>query len=68
MKYKVVLITFSLCFVACFSFGQDSEKLVQITTEYGIIKVKLYNETPIHRDNFIKLVNDKTYNGTFFIG
>ena len=28
--------------------------------------VKLYNETPKHRDNFLKLVNDGTYNGLLF--
>lgn len=32
----------------------------------GDIKVKLYNETPKHRDNFIKLAKDGTYNGTLF--
>ena len=32
----------------------------------GDITVKLYNETPKHRDNFIKLVEDGTYEGTLF--
>ena len=40
----------------------------QILNEQGMgdIKVKLYNETPKHRDNFIKLAKDGTYNGTLF--
>ncbi|CAN5635768.1 peptidylprolyl isomerase [soil metagenome] len=42
------------------------EKMVEIVTSLGTIKVKLYNETPQHRDNFIKLVNDGFYNGTLF--
>jgi len=39
---------------------------VLLETSYGDIEVALYNETPQHRDNFIKLVNDGTYNGVLF--
>lgn len=42
------------------------ETLVKIETSAGDIKVKLYNETPKHRDNFIKLVKEGTYEGTLF--
>lgn len=44
--------------------SQDS--IVQITTELGVIKVRLYNETPLHRDNFLKLVREKTLDSTLF--
>lgn len=44
----------------------DKENLVLISTEFGDIKVKLYNETPLHRDNFLKLVNEKFYDSTLF--
>ena len=44
----------------------DKETLVKIETTAGDIKVKLYNETPKHRDNFIKLVKDGVYEGTLF--
>ena len=37
---------------------KEKETLVLIKTSYGDIKIKLYNETPLHRDNFIKLVKD----------
>jgi len=37
-----------------------------IDTNAGRLVVKLYDETPIHRDNFIKLVNDHFYDGTSF--
>lgn len=40
--------------------------MVQITTDYGTIKIKLYDETPKHRDNFIKLAKEGFYNGTLF--
>src|SRR6188474_3877244 len=37
-----------------------------ISTEYGDITVKLFNSTPKHRDNFIKLAKEGFYNGTLF--
>jgi cyclophilin family peptidyl-prolyl cis-trans isomerase len=46
--------------------NKDKEKLVQIETEFGTIKIKLYNETPLHRDNFIKLTKDGIYTDLLF--
>ncbi|TFU95312.1 peptidylprolyl isomerase [Barnesiella sp. WM24] len=40
--------------------------IVNISTTMGDIKVLLYGDTPKHRDNFIKLVNDGFYDGTLF--
>jgi cyclophilin family peptidyl-prolyl cis-trans isomerase len=37
-----------------------------IHTDYGDMKGFLYNETPKHRDNFVKLVNSGYYNGLLF--
>lgn len=42
------------------------EPVVTISTDYGTIKIKLYNETPQHRDNFIKLAKEGFYNGLLF--
>ena len=39
---------------------------VLLTTTFGNIKLRLYDETPIHRDNFIKLVNEKAYDDVIF--
>ena len=39
---------------------------VRIRTAYGNCIIRLYNETPGHRDNFIKLVKKGFYNGTLF--
>jgi peptidyl-prolyl cis-trans isomerase B (cyclophilin B) len=39
---------------------------VKITTDLGEIIVKLYNKTPKHRDNFIKLVGDHFYDSLLF--
>jgi cyclophilin family peptidyl-prolyl cis-trans isomerase len=44
----------------------EKTPVVQIATNYGIIKVKLHNETPVHRDNFLKLVREGKYEGTDF--
>ena len=40
--------------------------MVLISTNYGDMKAILYNETPLHRDNFIKLVKERYYDGTLF--
>lgn len=39
---------------------------VKIQTTLGDIIVRLYDETPLHRDNFIKLVREGYYDGTIF--
>lgn len=39
---------------------------IEISTSLGDIVISLYDETPKHRDNFIKLVNEGYYNGTLF--
>ena len=44
----------------------EKETVVVIKTSMGTIKAKLYNDTPKHRDNFIKLVNEGWYNGSPF--
>ncbi len=46
--------------------SDQKETIVKLDTTAGTIRIKLYDETPRHRDNFIKLVKDKTYNGLLF--
>ncbi len=43
-----------------------SGPVVDIRTSLGDIKVKLYDDTPIHRDNFLKNVREGLYNGVLF--
>lgn len=40
--------------------------VVDIATSLGDIKVKLYDDTPVHRDNFLKLVKEGYYDGVLF--
>ncbi len=44
----------------------SGETMVLIETPYGNVKAKLYNSTPQHRDNFIKLANEGFYNDLLF--
>ena len=74
---KIKNITFLLLFFAslfsCQSQHSDSKATkvdnkyyVLIETSYGNMTVELYNETPQHRDNFLKLVNEGFYNDLIF--
>lgn len=60
------LFIMSLIFAALVGQAQQKETIVVIETNYGTIKAKLYNDTPLHRDNFLKLVNEGWYNGSPF--
>ena len=68
----IVLLTILVCGLTACKPGQkkeenmEKETKLKIETSAGDITVKLYNETPKHRDNFIKLVEDGTYEGTLF--
>ncbi len=44
----------------------DLSKDVEMATDYGTIIMRLSDETPIHRNNFIKLVNQKFYDSIAF--
>lgn len=62
----------SMLFVSAFILSlcplraQKAETLVLIDTDMGKIKVKLYDDTPLHRDNFIKNVENHLYDGLLF--
>jgi cyclophilin family peptidyl-prolyl cis-trans isomerase len=67
--FKTAFLFASLTIVSCGN-AQNNGSLdgsqVLIKTEFGDIKVVLYNETPKHRDNFIKLAKEGFYDGTLF--
>jgi len=42
------------------------QPIVMILTTEGEIRVKLYNETPLHRDNFVKLISEHFYDSLLF--
>lgn len=62
---KKISIVFALVVIATsISFGQTTK--VKIETTKGDMTVMLYDNTPIHRDNFIKLVESDFYEGLLF--
>jgi len=62
MKKSLLLVLITLSF-AC---SAKRERIVEFQTTAGNITVKLYNETPNHRDNFIKLAKDGYFDNTLF--
>ena len=46
--------------------AQEQRPVVTLLTDSGTIKIALYNETPLHRDNFLKLVREGFYDGVLF--
>ena len=67
-KLQLLLIAGIILFSSCSVIKpkQEKETKVLIETSLGSISIKLYNETPLHRDNFIKLVNEGFYNQVLF--
>ncbi|MBR9845997.1 MAG: peptidylprolyl isomerase [Algicola sp.] len=49
-----------------YNLKSDDRKVVEMNTNYGTMVFELYNETPLHRDNFIKLINDEAYDSLLF--
>jgi cyclophilin family peptidyl-prolyl cis-trans isomerase len=45
---------------------KSKEDIISIHTPYGVIEVKLYEKTPRHHDNFLKLVESGYYDSTLF--
>lgn len=64
---KIILAALVLIGMTCQAQNAtEKETVVVIKTNYGTIKAKLYNDTPQHRDNFIKLVNEGWYDNSPF--
>jgi cyclophilin family peptidyl-prolyl cis-trans isomerase len=52
--------------LSCRTSGGNENTEFHMRTTLGDIKVRLYDETPIHRDNFIKLIESRYYEGISF--
>ncbi|NDV45947.1 peptidylprolyl isomerase [Paludibacter sp. 221] len=69
-KLFIINTLFILAFVimseSCSTKKEVLEPKVRLETSYGDIVIKLYPETPLHRDNFMKLVDDGFYDGVLF--
>lgn len=64
------IVSFTLTLFTPAIFAQDkaagSERLIKIETTLGNMVIKLYDETPEHRDNMLKLIEEDFYNGQLF--
>ncbi len=60
------MIWLALVFFAALSCNQDPYTYALVETEFGDMKIKLYNSTPKHRDNFIKLAKEDFYKDLLF--
>ncbi|QKJ32411.1 peptidylprolyl isomerase [Mucilaginibacter mali] len=64
---KVITLCLVLFLGVATAFAKPPKnQYVRIKTSYGQCIIRLYNETPKHRDNFIKLAKEGFYNGTLF--
>lgn len=67
LLFVVMMVAMSQLLVFCQSAtATTGSSLVLIETPYGEIKIRLYDETPLHRDNFLKLVNQGFYDDLLF--
>lgn len=64
---SITMVCASGLFTKSFSQAKQMTNVeIEILTTVGNLKVRLYDETPLHRDNFVKLVTDSFYNGVLF--
>ena len=62
---SLFIIIFSI--ISFTNLAQDTKfQMVEVETNYGNILIKLYNETPLHRDNFVKLISENFYDSLLF--
>ena len=57
---------FSQTDMADYKVADENDALVEFNTTMGDVLVELYNDTPLHRDNFLKLVGEGFYDGVLF--
>ncbi len=70
-KFYAIIAFIFIAFLSASSFkpshnGPLGNIKVMIITDFGVIKIKLYNETPLHRDNFVKLIREHYYDSLAF--
>ena len=64
MKNFILSAFCILTLASCANTGDETRAIIE--TSHGPILVKLYNETPRHRDNFIKLAKENFYDSLLF--
>ena len=63
-KHTIAIIVTMMLSVSC--WAQASTKEVTLKTTVGDIRIALYDETPLHRDNFLKLAQEHVFDSLLF--
>ena len=66
MKRIVWFLLLACAFVASASAKKSKPKIVRLETTAGVIRVELSDETPLHRDNFLRLAREGKLDSTLF--
>lgn len=66
MKIRYLILFSLVSMLSCTSKYNDNNRYIKILTDEGDIVVKLYNETPRHTENFIKLTEQNFFDGLIF--
>lgn len=63
---KIFALLMIIIMTSTMIYAQDKRRVVMMQTTAGNIRIELYNETPLHRDNFVRLVNEHFYDSLLF--
>ncbi|MFK7809323.1 MAG: peptidylprolyl isomerase [Saprospiraceae bacterium] len=66
MKNRLLLFSLTILFALSSCNQKEKHEHIEITTDFGVMKVKLYNTTPQHRDNMVKLAGEGFYEDLLF--
>ncbi|MCF8423934.1 MAG: peptidylprolyl isomerase [Bacteroidia bacterium] len=67
MRLKIIILSIAIVLFSKQVKSQTfSKETILISTSFGSMKLKLFNETPQHRDNFLKLVREHFYDSLLF--
>lgn len=63
MRHLFIVLALVLALSSC---STKKEYMVRMFTTAGVVDMKLYDETPAHRDNFVRLVKNHQYDSSLF--
>ena len=66
MRMRKIFALLIIIMTSTMIYAQDKRRVVMMQTTAGNIRIELYNETPLHRDNFVRLVNEHFYDSLLF--
>lgn len=66
MKNSSLILSFIVALLVSGCDGGAQEEVVTISTSYGDMVAVLYDETPKHKENFLKLIDQKYFDSTLF--